>query len=75
MGKKNEIHVCPKCKSIKPKKLVAKLEELDPEAKIKVGCMSYCEPCKRSALLCVNGRYLTAPTQEELLEKAKPFLK
>jgi len=75
MARRNELYVCPKCKHINAKKLVKELAELDPNAEIKVGCMSYCEPCKRSALLCVNGRYLTAPTQEELLEKAKPFLK
>ncbi|WP_438432011.1 DUF1450 domain-containing protein [Gorillibacterium sp. sgz500922] len=75
MGKKNELHVCPKCKHIKAKKLAKELAELDPNAKVKIGCMSYCEPCKRSALICVNGRYLTASTQEELLEKAKSFLK
>ncbi|MEO3944143.1 DUF1450 domain-containing protein [Gorillibacterium sp. CAU 1737] len=75
MGKKNEFQICPKCKHIKPKKLKSELAELVPDAKIRLGCMSYCEPCKRSPLLYVNGRYITAATQEELIEKSKSFLK
>ncbi|GAB2699693.1 hypothetical protein GCM10027018_18600 [Paenibacillus thermoaerophilus] len=57
------------------KNMKAKLMKLDPEAELKIGCKSYCGPCSRYAFVYVNGRYLTAPTEDEVLEKVKKYLK
>lgn len=72
---KNKIQICDKCKHIRVKTLLPRLQKLAPEAEIKVGCKSYCGPCARSAFIFVNGRYVTGTTEDEALEKAKKFIK
>ncbi|MDF2922899.1 MAG: hypothetical protein K0R57_1813 [Paenibacillaceae bacterium] len=72
---KNKIQICDKCKHTRVKTLLPKLQKLSPEAEIKVGCKSYCGPCAKSALIFINGRYITAPTEDEAVEKAKKFIK
>ena len=72
---KNKIQICDKCKHIKVKTLLPKLEKLAPDAEIKVACKSYCGPCARNAFIFVNGRYVTGATEDEALEKAKKFIK
>ncbi|WP_438447907.1 DUF1450 domain-containing protein [Gorillibacterium sp. sgz5001074] len=72
---KNKIQICDKCKHIRVKTLLPKLQKLDPEAEVKVGCKSYCGPCARSAFIFINGRYVTGATEDEALEKAKKFVK
>ena len=72
----NDIRVCEKCRNIKNmKSFLAKVKELDPEATIKIGCESYCGPCKKRVFIFVNGRHVTGETEEETLEKAKNFIK
>lgn len=72
---KNKIQICDKCKHVRVKTLLPKLQQLSPEAEIKVGCKSYCGPCGRSAFIFVNGRYVTGDTEDEALEKVKKFIK
>lgn len=57
------------------KTLVPKLEKLAPGTEIKIGCKSYCGPCIRNAFIFVNGRYVTAPTEDEAVEKAKKYIR
>ncbi|WP_235680369.1 DUF1450 domain-containing protein [Paenibacillus albicereus] len=71
----NDIRICDKCKFTRVKTLLPKLQKLDPEADIKVGCKSYCGPCGKRAFVFINGRYVTAPTEDEVLEKVKPHVK
>lgn len=71
----NDIRVCDKCKHISIKKILPKLNKLVPDADVKVGCKSYCGPCAKRAFIFVNGRYVTAPTEDEVIEKIRPFLK
>lgn len=71
----NEILVCDKCRHIKLKTFVPKLEKLAPNVNVKVGCKKYCGPCKRNVFIYINGRYVTAPNEEEALEKVKQFIK
>ncbi|MGG1311966.1 MULTISPECIES: DUF1450 domain-containing protein [Cohnella] len=73
--KKNDIRICDKCRHLRLKTALAKLKKLDPDAEIKVGCKSYCGPCAKRAFIFVNGRYVTAPTEDEAIEKARSFLK
>jgi hypothetical protein len=72
---RNDIRICDKCPHIRVKTLLPKLQRMAPEARIRVGCKSYCGPCSRYAFIYINGRYVTAPTEDEALEKARKFLK
>jgi uncharacterized protein YuzB (UPF0349 family) len=60
---------------MKVKTALSKLQKLAPDSDIKVGCKSYCGPCSRAAFLFVNGRYITAPTEDEAIEKAQKYMK
>ncbi|AJY73406.1 DUF1450 domain-containing protein [Paenibacillus beijingensis] len=71
----NDIRICDKCKHIRIKTMLPKLQKLDPDAEIRVGCKSYCGPCAKKAFIFINGRYVTAPTEDEAVQKAKTFLK
>lgn len=75
MAAKNDIRVCDKCKHMKMKTTLSKLEKIAPDAEIKVGCKSYCGPCSRFAFIYINGRYVTAATEDEVIEKAKKYVK
>lgn len=71
----NDIRICDKCKHTSVKSLQSKLEKLAPDAKIRVACKSYCGPCSRYAFIYINGRYVTAPTEDEAVAKAKKYVK
>lgn len=71
----NDIRVCDKCKHMKMKTAVSKLQKIAPDAEIKVGCKSYCGPCSRFAFIFINGRYVTAATEDEAIEKAMKYVK
>ncbi|ANS73815.1 hypothetical protein AWM70_03870 [Paenibacillus yonginensis] len=71
----NDIRVCDKCKFTRIKSIVPKLQKMAPDAEIKVGCKSYCGPCGKRAFVYINGRYVSAPTEEEVLAKVEPFIK
>ncbi len=71
----NDIRICDKCKHMRVKTAVSKLSKLAPDAEIKVACKSYCGPCARFAFVFVNGRYVTAPTEDEAIEKASKYVK
>jgi len=71
----NDIRICDKCRHIKVKSMLNKLQKAAPAAEIKVGCKSYCGPCRKYAFVFVNGRYVTAPTEDEAVEKASKYVK
>jgi uncharacterized protein YuzB (UPF0349 family) len=71
----NDIRICDKCKQMKVKSTLLKLGRMAPDAEVKVGCKSYCGPCSRYAFIFINGRYITAPTEDEALEKAQKYIK
>ncbi|SEM65433.1 DUF1450 domain-containing protein [Paenibacillus sp. OV219] len=71
----NDIRICDKCKHINVKKMVPKLEQMAPDTEIKVACKSYCGPCSRFAFVFINGRYITATTEDEAIEKASKYVK
>lgn len=71
----NEIQVCDECNFMKLKSVIPKLRKMAPDAEIKVGCKSYCGPCGKRAFVYVNGRYVSAPSEDEVLKKAEAFIK
>ncbi|EGL14806.1 DUF1450 domain-containing protein [Paenibacillus chitinolyticus] len=71
----NDIRICDKCKHMRVKTALPKLQKLASDAEVKVGCKSYCGPCARYAFVFINGRYIKAPTEDEAIEHAKKFVK
>ena len=71
----NDIRICDKCRHMRIKTALPKLQKLAPDAEIKVGCKSYCGPCSRFAFIYINGRYVTGVTEDEAIEKASKYVK
>lgn len=71
----NDIRVCDKCNYVRMKSIIPKLQKIAPDADIKVGCKSYCGPCGKRAFVYINGRYISAPTEDEAIAKVTPFVK
>ena len=72
---KNDIRVCDKCQHMRMKSTVSKLEKLVPDTEIRIGCKSYCGPCKRTAFVFVNGRYIKGTSEDDAIEKALVYVK
>jgi len=67
----NEFRICDKCKATQIKTLLPRLQSIDPEAQIHIGCQSYCGPGRDRVFAFLNSKPLLGATEDELIEKVK----
>lgn len=70
----NEFRICDKCKAINVDTLKPRLQEVDPNADIKVGCQNFCGIGMKKSFAIVNNIPVIAETEDELIDKIKEII-
>lgn len=70
----NEFRICDKCKATNVDTLKPRLQEVDPNADIKVGCQNFCGIGMKKSFAIVNNIPVISETEDELIEKIKEMI-
>lgn len=70
----NEFRVCDKCKATNLNTLLPQLKAIDEQAKVYIGCQSFCGPGRDRPFVFVNNKPIIADNEKELIEKVKQVL-
>lgn len=71
----NKFNLCDKCRATNLKTLIPKLNKIDSNAIINIGCQSVCGIGRTKPFVICNDRLLVANTEDELIEKIKQAIK
>ena len=71
----NEFRICDICKAVDEVSLSKRLQELDPNCTIEVGCQGFCGIGATKTFVIVNGIPAIADTEEEVIDKVKQMMK
>ena len=67
----NEFRICNQCRGVNVTSLEKKLKEMDPNAKILIGCQNVCGIGRTKPFVIVNHKLVVGNTEEEVLEQVK----
>lgn len=70
----NEFKVCDICAAVNSESIIKRLKEIDPNAKIIVGCQGMCAVGATKPFVIVNGIPVIAETEDEVINKVKEIL-
>lgn len=70
----NEFRICNICAAVNADSLEKKLRQLDPEAKIIIGCQNVCGIGRMKPFVIVNHKLVVSNNEDEVIEKVKQEL-
>ncbi len=71
---KNEFRICNVCRGVPFEELKRRLQDLDPQAEIKVGCQNACGIGRKQPFVIVNKKLVTCENIDELMNQIKLYL-